>query len=993
MYSIKYFNEFFYRNCSIFNIQAIVDSAFCRRSRSQGWLFFIFFLLLQSVIAQTNEIKLKAGNFNPRLAGIYSSKSPSIAKKGDAEDLFPDRFPLDKQKCKEEVEKRTYNSRSFVSNTGEIVVQNSLNAINYIDKSNQWQVISAKLSTSANGWAAVRQEFPTYLNQDGSTEISLGYERLKFNSHCKINNNEINLNDYTVGVNGLLAKDVVSSIDKKIVFEENRIETDYIINHPLAINNQDLVISEEIVIPENYTFKKNNDSKLPTIDTDEYVIYSPDNKIVARFHTPVYFDSKKKFGSATYSVKLENNKTILQITIPAAWLNAPERVYPITIDPLVTGPDTMYPPIYMGSCELPNFNHDSIQITIPANITITAFIVTDSYFADETQPPVSMGDGHIYLTTPCASTPVYSVGGTVADTAGYGYLDSADLKSILACCFAPSCNVQTFYLAHYLARTNWGAPGCTYMLSPPFNYIYYTPMSPWPFNAFMVGHTIETSQNQWYVYPSPICSDSCHVKLRLTTNYGVPPYTITHPWFVGSDTYGTWGAGVCTSTGKDTIDLTIPGCPTYCGNVTTLSVPAPSVVDVCGNSVAGLSAKNITVNPVPDATANNITVCTGTPISIQLNSCVGSATFNWSGSNGTNGATSTITDNVTNTGSSPVIITYTVTPTATNCQGTAATVTATVTPQPIALITPTGSTNICSGQSVTLTASGGTIYQWSGGSSANTATITVSPTITTTYSVQAISGTCADTYSMTVNVSNIPTVTRDTQYICSGKSITLTAFPATAYQWSGGATSTSQSITVAPTVSTYYYEVGTNSCGTFYDTVLVVVYPNPTINIINNDTIIQSGIVVPLFATGGATYEWSYASLSCYYCPYPIASPNVTTTFTVTGTDTNQCVSSDHVTIVVLNGGNELYIPNAFSPNGDGINDVFLAYGTNIKTIKMQIFNKWGELIYESDDKTKGWNGKYEDQFVQMDVYVYRIECEWIDGNTRKRIGNISLIK
>ena len=150
---------------------------------------------------------------------------------------------------------------------------------------------------------------------------------------------------------------------------------------------------------------------------------------------------------------------------------------------------------------------------------------------------------------------------------------------------------------------------------------------------------------------------------------------------------------------------------------------------------------------------------------------------------------------------------------------------------------------------------------------------------------------------------------------------------------------------------------------------------------------------MPLFATGGATYEWSYGSLSCYYCPYPTASPTVTTTFTVTGTDTNQCVSSDHVTIVVLNGGNELYIPNAFSPNGDGINDVFLAYGTNIKTIKMQIFNKWGELIYESDDKTKGWNGKYEDQFVQMDVYVYRIECEWIDGNTRKRIGNISLIK
>lgn len=956
-------------------------------------LVLLMVLFFNIAYSQTPEPLLKVGKANLKLTGLYSSKNTFTknSKVEDGDDLFPEKFPLNKKLCREDIIKRTYTSRTFIAADGQVVIQNSLKRINYKDSENNFQVLSEKLKPIDNGWGAERQEFPGYLTKSGSTEIKMGAQRISFNRNCKINSNDLNLNDYTVGENGMYAKNVAASIDKKIVFNENRIETDYIINHPVQLNGADLIISEEIILPENCRIVKDKEPNAIVPDADEYIVYTADNKKMVRFHTPLFYDAARHFTTGKYVLKEENGVFVLQVIVPNQWLTSAERVFPVTIDPLVTGPDTMYPPLYMGSCELPNFNSDSILITIPADITITAFIVTDSYFADETQPGVTMNDGHIYLTTPCAATPVYSVGGSIGDTAGYAYLDSADLKPILACCFAPSCNVQTFYLAHYLARTNWTAPGCTYSLTPPFNYIYYSPISPWPFNAFIVGHTVETTQPQWVVYPSPICSDSCHIKLRVTTNYGVPPYTITHPWFAGSDNYGVWGS--CASTGKDTIDLTIPGCPTYCVTTSPLSVPPPVIVDACGIAVAGLTSKNITVNPVPDAAAVNITLCTGTPINIPLTSCVGTASFAWSGSNGTSGSSSPITDNVTNSGNTPIVITYTVTPTATGCSGTPVNVTATVTPVPVAAIASSNGTDICTGQSVTLTASGGTTYQWSGGSTANTAAITVSPLATTTYSVTAVTGSCSDMESITITVSNIPTSTRDTQYVCIGKSLTLTAFPAATYQWTGGITSTSQSVTVSPTVATYYYETGTSSCGTFYDTILVIVNPIPTINIINNDTTMQAGNSVQLYASGGATYMWSYGSLSCYLCPNPMATPTISTTYTLTGTDTNNCVSTDNVTIVVMNGTNELYIPNSFSPNGDGINDFFLTYGIGIKKIEMKIFNKWGELIYETDDKTKGWDGKYELDWVPQDVYVYKIYCEFEDGNERKSIGKVTVVK
>ena len=86
------------------------------------------------------------------------------------------------------------------------------------------------------------------------------------------------------------------------------------------------------------------------------------------------------------------------------------------------------------------------------------------------------------------------------------------------------------------------------------------------------------------------------------------------------------------------------------------------------------------------------------------------------------------------------------------------------------------------------------------------------------------------------------------------------------------------------------------------------------------------------------------------------------------------------------------YIPNAFSPNGDGVNDSFRGFGVAIRAFSMSIYNRWGELIYRTNDYNQPWDGKVKDT-VQNDVYVYRIEV--VDHHEEKHVylGNVSVVR
>jgi gliding motility-associated-like protein len=110
----------------------------------------------------------------------------------------------------------------------------------------------------------------------------------------------------------------------------------------------------------------------------------------------------------------------------------------------------------------------------------------------------------------------------------------------------------------------------------------------------------------------------------------------------------------------------------------------------------------------------------------------------------------------------------------------------------------------------------------------------------------------------------------------------------------------------------------------------------------------------------------------------------------VTATDENGCQTTDSI-IVLVTG--TLYVPNAFTPNGDGINDIFKAAGKNIEEFNMRIFDRWGELIFESFHIDDGWNGAIGNYLVQPDVYIWDIIAKEHTGVAFERRGHVTVVR
>jgi len=180
----------------------------------------------------------------------------------------------------------------------------------------------------------------------------------------------------------------------------------------------------------------------------------------------------------------------------------------------------------------------------------------------------------------------------------------------------------------------------------------------------------------------------------------------------------------------------------------------------------------------------------------------------------------------------------------------------------------------------------------------------------------------------------------------------------------------------------------------------VFVNPLPTANG-GSDVSIPIGSGTQLNSTGGTSYNWSPSSgLSCTYCQNPTASPLETTDYVVIVTDANGCTDADTVTVFVDATCQQLYLPNAFSPNGDGEDDEWRIYINNLACItdfKIVIWDRWGEKVFQSDDKDFRWDGSYTRGLFKGDegtaVFVYRMKAEMISETKIDRKGNVSLVK
>jgi gliding motility-associated-like protein len=297
---------------------------------------------------------------------------------------------------------------------------------------------------------------------------------------------------------------------------------------------------------------------------------------------------------------------------------------------------------------------------------------------------------------------------------------------------------------------------------------------------------------------------------------------------------------------------------------------------------------------------------------------------------------------------------------------------------------------ICEGDSTILTATGGTNYQWNTGGA--TASINVTPLVTTTYTVTVSDGSCTATDNVTITVNTIPVpgVTGDT-LICFGSSTTLTASGGNTYLWNTA--DTTAIIIVTPVTQTTYNVTVSNSGCTATANITIFISAPPTANA-GNDTTINIGTSAQLDGSGGVTFSWSpAATLSCTACPDPVANPLSTTTYVLTVTDASGCTNVDTVIVTVDMECGEVFVPNAFSPNSDGQNEFECVYGNCIKEIEFAIFDRWGEKVFYTEDPKECWDGKYKEKDLNTGAFVYYMKAILYDGSEVKRQGNINLFR
>ncbi|HRN95549.1 MAG TPA: gliding motility-associated C-terminal domain-containing protein, partial [Chitinophagales bacterium] len=282
-------------------------------------------------------------------------------------------------------------------------------------------------------------------------------------------------------------------------------------------------------------------------------------------------------------------------------------------------------------------------------------------------------------------------------------------------------------------------------------------------------------------------------------------------------------------------------------------------------------------------------------------------------------------------------------------------------------------------------------YTWSNGASdsslSNLAAGTYSLTITDNNS-------CSFSSSATLNATQPFSIAlgNDTAFCAGGNALLNAPSGYAAYAWSSG--DTTQQINVAQS-GTYSVTVSNSGGCTAAASVHVTVTPLPIIDLPTDTTMFENNpiMLVPII-TGNATGEYLWTpdeAISCLNCAQPVVNPTDTTIYVLRFTDASKCPATATIKVNVVKGG-DIYMPNVFSPNGDGNNDIFKPLGFNVKHILWKVFNRWGELVFQSDDFNIGWDGMFKSSPQPAGVYVYTMDVTFQNKVVKHYKGSISLI-
>ena len=879
------------------------------------------FLLLFLAIYANAQKALQNYTYN------FSSFSPlnPIYISHDIDSLTPDAFkshpeyghvPEDAQcdDCEELINKRTIDSRYFIkkgtSGRG-FYVQKSYGPMHYFDHHGQLITIDAKLKPVQNEkgvFAALHQPIPVSidLNEDySSLLLENGYE-FRFNHKTRLlieyPDSSVylpasDLSKYAAGDDGVINMNFWPGIDRKQFISKSSIETDYIILQALHLpDNTNIVIEEQYTLPEGYRLQSDKDKGFYTGKdwwNGDIVLTDNHNAEIMTIKGPKLFDSLLNNGPNRIGYQLDelsDNIYRFRIKISAQWLNRPERVYPVTIDPVVIGTDTFYTGLMgfkFSTCyDSINYCPYTLVVTVPGNSSLSNAYF-DARYVSQIQgcgfaTDCKKQDAWFKIIGPCGISP--SQNGYWSCTQqpqgslpGTCYGDTIPMFNTINC-LAPSCpdHVISFELRN--AQCSCILPGCD-------TNCHVMNVGTW--RITIEARTLESN----VIGSKAICfQDSA--QLTAFGYWGVPPYT--YSWSPGGQT-------------SKSIKVSPNATTTYTCTVT----------DTCG--ITSQSMGTITINPLPvlNLTSTNA-FCTG----------------------GTDG-------------------------------------------------------------SATVSASSGTApytYKWNTSPQQNTSTATNLPGGTYTVTVTDSKG-CKQIDSVIVGFDNLLVVS-STLYnaTCPGVNdgridlnVDIGQAPYS-FSWSNG-----DNIEDPQNLAPGNYDV------TIVDNLGCTTIKSYTIGQdaavsvdAGADQTIMIGTSVQLNANvspaGSYTYLWTPSTgLSDPTIPNPMATPDTTTTYTLTVTSNknNGCSDIDTITIIVL-PDLDVPIPNAFSPNGDGLNDVFFKPG-NYEIVNIQIFDRWGKIVYEG---VQPWNGFYKNKAQPIGTYAFQVTLQFsLNDEEVIKKGNVTLIR
>jgi gliding motility-associated-like protein len=385
----------------------------------------------------------------------------------------------------------------------------------------------------------------------------------------------------------------------------------------------------------------------------------------------------------------------------------------------------------------------------------------------------------------------------------------------------------------------------------------------------------------------------------------------------------------------------------------------------------------VNTSPSPTINVNSSTICQGALVTLTAN---GGNSYQWS--TGDNTANINVSPSTTST--------YTVTGTTLGCSGTSI---ATVNVNPLPTILA-NSPAICSGKTTTIKATGATSYVWSTGATIDS--IIVAPIVNTTYTVTGTLLGCSNSAVVNITANPTPVIVVNSPIVCEGQSATIVASGAGTYVWSNG--NQTNSLTVSPTNTTMYKVIGTtNNCSDSVTSTVTIIPNTLTPPIAKNIKVCYAESAI-LDVVSNATVQWysSDTSSTPIYTGTTYTTPNLTTNTTYYISSEDQyCKSTTTHVVVIIDNCDSIIAPTIFTPNGDGINDLFHFDVQPLRCFHCKIYNRWGKLVYEWDDATGGWDGKIMNTggLASDGVYYYILDYCTIDKGTKEIVGFMQLLR